>query len=152
MDRKVRMMAVSRMVRVALVAGMSLCGLAAARAQAPTTEQLLHPSADSWPGYHGDYTAKRHSKLTQISPANVDKLTLAWAFQTNMATTIKSSPLLVDGILYFSVPDNVWAVDALTGAKVWEFSRPAQGDHVGNRGVAYYKDRIYFGTVDAHVI
>ena len=43
---------------------------------------LLKPSADSWPMYHGTYSGQHHSKLAQITPANVYQLTLAWAFET----------------------------------------------------------------------
>jgi len=50
---------------------------------------LAHPLSDSWPTYHGDYSGKRHSKLTQITPENVGSLTLAWAFQTNQNAPIK---------------------------------------------------------------
>ena len=50
---------------------------------------------------------------------------LAWAFQTNQTAQIKSSPLLVDGILYFTVPDNVWAVDARSGHMIWHYHRLA---------------------------
>ena len=66
--------------------------------------------------------------------------------------SVKSTPLEVNGILYFSVPDHVWAIDAITGRQVWHFSRPSQGDHLGSRGVGMYKDRLFFGTSDAHVI
>lgn len=104
-----------------------------------------------WPTYHGDSSGKRFSTLTQINKDNIKSLTLGWAFQTH-GVPIKSTPLMIDGILYFTVPDHVWAVDARTGAKIWEFSRPSEGDHVGNRGVAYYKGRLYFGTTDAHLI
>ena len=77
-------------------------------AQGVDDQMLLHPPADSWPGYHGDYSGRRHSPLAQITPENVKNLSLAWAFQTNQAAQIKSSPLMVDGILYFTVPDNIW--------------------------------------------
>ena len=153
---KSRTSTVSDVLQVALVVGLGLCGLFAPQvcvAQGPTTEQLLHPGTDSWPEYHGDYTAKRHSSLTQISPANVDKLGLAWAFQTNMATTIKSSPLLVDGVLYFSVPDNVWAVDARSGHLIWRYIYPPnQGSHIGNRGLGMYRGTLFFMTPDCHVV
>src|SRR4051794_19730432 len=76
---------------------------------------LLNPPAGIWPTYHGDYSGQRHSSLTQITPQNVGGLTLEWAFQTNQSAVIKASPLLVDGILYFTVPDNIWAVDARSG-------------------------------------
>src|SRR5438309_6665488 len=80
--------------------------------QGTTPDILQKPPKDSWPAYHGDYSGRRHSALTQINPQNVGSLSLAWAFQTGAATQIKASPLLVDGVIYFSTPDNVYAVDA----------------------------------------
>src|ERR1700712_414955 len=78
-------------------------------AQGTTAAMLLKPPKDSWPAYHGDYSGRRHSALTQINPQNVVNLSLAWAFQTGATTQIKASPLLVDGVIYFSTPDNVYA-------------------------------------------
>ena len=133
-----------------LIAASSPCALIAQNLE---SDQLLHPSRDSWPSYHGDYTGKRHSKLTQITPQNVGDLSLAWAFQTNQPAQIKSSPLLVDGILYFTVPDNIWAVDARSGQMLWHFHHPTtEGDHIGHRGVAMYKGWLYFTTPDAHLM
>jgi len=48
----------------------------AAPAQNLTNEQLLHPPADTWPTYHGDYSGRRHSPLKQITPDNVNELSL----------------------------------------------------------------------------
>ena len=122
-------------------------------AQAPDAQMLLHPPADSWPGYHGDYTGRRHSALTQITPQNVKSLSLAWAFQTNQVRQIKSSPLLVDGILYFTVPENIWAVDARSGHQIWHYTHPrVEGEHLGHRGVAMYKGYLYFVTPNAHLV
>ena len=122
-------------------------------AQSLEPEQLLHPSPDSWPVYHGDYSGKRHSQLTQIAPQNVGSLGMAWAFQTNQVATIKSSPLLVDGVLYFTVPNNVWAVDARSGHMLWHYvHKTEQGEFIGHRGVAMYKGWLYFTTPDAHLI
>jgi len=121
-------------------------------AQDLENDQLLHPSPDSWPLYHGDYSGRRHVHLTQITPQNVGNLTLAWAFQTNQTAQIKSSPLLVDGVLYFTVPDNVWAVDARSGHLIWHYNRPSKGEHIGHRGVAMYKGWLFFTTPDAHLI
>ena len=122
-------------------------------AQNVDAAMLLHPPADSWPGYHGDYSGRRHSKLTQITPENVSGLSLAWAFQTNQPAEIKSTPILVDGVLYFTVPDNVWAVDARSGQKLWQYTYPPnKGDHIGQRGVAIYKDWLFFVSPDAHLV
>jgi len=115
--------------------------------------QIEHPSADSWPTNNGDYTGRRHSSLTQINQANVKSLTLGWAFQTAQTAAIKSSPLLVDGILYFTVPDNVWAVDARSGHMLWRYTYPPnKGDHIGQRGLAMEKGYLYFLGPDAHLL
>ncbi len=125
----------------------------AALAQGVDSQMLLHPPADSWPSYHGDYSGRRHSALAQITPQNVKNLTLAWAFQTDQRAEIKSSPLLVDGILYFTVPDNIWAVDARSGHQIWHYNNPKdKGDHIGHRGVAMYKGYLFFLSPDAHLI
>jgi alcohol dehydrogenase (cytochrome c) len=122
-------------------------------AQGVDQQMLLHPPADSWPGYHGDYSGRRHSSLTQITPENVKTLSLAWAFQTNQTALIKSSPLLVDGVVYFTVPDNIWAIDARSGHQIWHYNQPTmQGDHIGNRGVGMYKDYLFFMMPDAYIV
>ncbi|HTJ31365.1 MAG TPA: acido-empty-quinoprotein group A [Acidobacteriaceae bacterium] len=125
----------------------------AASAQNVTNEEILHPPADSWPLYHGDYSGRRHSALTKITPQNVKGLSLAWAYQTNQRDTIKSTPILADGILYFTVPDNVWAVDARSGHMLWRYNVPTkEGLHIGHRGVAIYKGWLYLTTPNAHLI
>jgi alcohol dehydrogenase (cytochrome c) len=142
-----------------LITHMLLSAVAALAASTPVaaqhidSAQLLHPPADSWPQYHGDYSGRRHVPHTQITPQNVGNLTLAWAFQTNQSAAIKSSPLVVDGVLYFTVPDNIWAVDARSGHLIWHFNHPStQGLHIGHRGVSMYKGWLYFTTPDAHLI
>ncbi len=122
-------------------------------AQGVDAAMLLHPPSGSWPGYHGDYSGERHSHLTQITPANVEDLGLAWAFQTDQSADLKSSPLVVDGVMYFTVPDNVWAVDALSGHEIWHYTYPPNGgSHIGNRGVGMYKEWLYFMSPDGHLV
>ena len=136
---------------VVLILPSAVCGVAFAQGLDPAT--LAKPTSDSWPIYHGDYSGQRHSHLTQITPANVRELTLAWAFETGQTTQIKSSPIVANGILYVSIPDHVWAVDARTGSQVWHYTYPAnEGLHIGHRGVALYKDSVYFTTPDDHLV
>ena len=60
---------------------------------------------------------------------------------------------MVDGILYFTVPDHVYAVDARTGRQIWHYAYKARGgDHIGHRGVAMYGNWLYFETPDCHLI
>ena len=66
---------------------------------------------------------------------------------------IKSTPLLVDGVLYFTVPDHVWAVNAHTGKSIWHYQWNDVGGHlVGNRGVGIYGNWLYFLSPDGWFI
>jgi alcohol dehydrogenase (cytochrome c) len=108
---------------------------------------------DSWPTYHGDFTGQRHSRLTQITPENVRQLTLAWSFQTGQTQQIKASPILVDGVIYITTPDNIWAIDARSARQLWRYTYPAnQGFHIGHRGAAVYKNSVFLTTPDAHLV
>src|SRR5579872_2894678 len=119
--------------------------------------ELLKPLKDSWPTYNGDYSGRRYSALTQVNQSNVKYLTLAWTLRVTPGSgagggnlivggegtgdidagggTIKASALEVDGTLYFTMPDNAWAVDARDGSQLWHyFWKTKGGTHIGNRG------------------
>ena len=124
-----------------------------AAAQNADPQQLLHPPADAWLTYHGEYNGQRHSKLTQITPQNVENLNQVWRFQTNGNQAVKASPILVDGMLYITTPDHIWAVDARTGQERWHYqNRDNDAFHIGHRGAAVYKDTVYFTTPDCHLV
>src|SRR5436190_1680079 len=128
-----------------------ICAVAIAQALDPIS--LARPPVDAWPTYHGDYTGQRHSRLARITPANVGQLALSWAFQTGQPQQIKSTPILVNGILYVTTPDNLWAIDARSARQVWHYAYPEnQGFHIGHRGAAVYKDSVFLTTPDAHLI
>jgi acido-empty-quinoprotein group A len=133
----------------------ALCGLIFASgmyAQGLDPATLLKPPTDAWPTYNGDYSGRRFSPLKQINTENVGSLTLAWAYQTK-ASALKSTPLEVNGVLYFTVPDNVWAIDARSGREIWRYTyKQNDGDHIGHRGVGMYGNWLYFETPDCHLI
>src|SRR5262245_43019306 len=110
-SRNVRHVAM-RNVAVALGTTVIVAGLAAVTAQEIPPDALLNVAPDSWPTYHGDYSGQRHSRITQITPSNVQQLTLAWAFQTGATQQIKGTPTVVNGTVYLTTPDHVWAIDA----------------------------------------
>jgi len=67
--------------------------------------------------------------------------------------TIKGSILQIDGVLYVTTPDNVWAMDALDGHELWHyFWKTRGGTHIGNRGVAMWHDRLFFETPDDFLV
>src|ERR1700730_6189564 len=111
-----------------------LAGAVWLQAQGLDPSALLKPPTDTWPSYNGDYTGRRYSTLSQINQTNAGSLAMAWAFQTHQQA-IKSTPLLVNGILYFTVPNHVWAVDARTGRQVWHFQRQSAGNMIGQRAL-----------------
>src|SRR6185437_10462968 len=144
-------------------------------AQGVTKDMLLHPPADSWPSYNGDYTAKRYSTLDQINKSNVATLTLAWTYKANRATdgplvggehktgqpiylnvdnsTFKCSALLVNGVLYATMPDHAWALDARTGREIWHYYwNSAGGHHDGERGFGMYGNWLFMETADNFVV
>ncbi|MGA3201859.1 MAG: acido-empty-quinoprotein group A [Bryobacteraceae bacterium] len=112
---------------------------------------LLLMFASDWPTYNGDFSGRRYSTLDQINQSNVKQLTVAWV-ATLRTTAIKSTPLVVKGIMYWTTPDNVWAMDARSGRVIWHYYRESQGDHIGQRGVGMYQDWLYFETPDCHLI
>src|SRR4051812_43621428 len=81
---------------------------------------LAHPTVDSWPTYNGDYSGRRFSSLTKINDQNVKSMSLAWMYQLSESGDpsggrMSATPLVVNGVMYFTVPDKVWAIDARSG-------------------------------------
>ena len=82
-------------------------------------------SAQSWPVYGGDTGNTRYSEGTQITPANVNKLSVKWALQLGSNRSQESSPILVGDTLFVTSsfgPKNVYAVNAKTGEVRWKWS------------------------------
>jgi alcohol dehydrogenase (cytochrome c) len=67
--------------------------------------------------------------------------------------TIKASVLAVDGTLYFTMPDNAWAVDARDGREIWHYYwKTRGGTHIGNRGLAMWNNYLYMETPDNYLV
>ena len=140
-------------MRFLLSFGIGICLTAGAFAQGVDPKDILNPPADSWLSYHGDYSGKRNTSLTEITPQNVGQLKQVWRFQTGQNQAIKATPILAGGILYVTTPDNLWAVDARTAKELWHYQYPPNpAFHIGHRGAAVYKDTVYLTTPDCHLI
>jgi alcohol dehydrogenase (cytochrome c) len=119
--------------------------------------KLLQLPTDSWPGYNGDYSGRRWSPLKKINSSNVHNLSLQWVYRVSAigtgGATIKATPVEVNGVLYFTVPDHVWAVDARSGRELWHHVHQSKGGiHIGNRGVGVYGSWLYFETPDCQLV
>ncbi len=136
-----------------------------ALAQAALWSQELNPAAlkkltgAGWPTYNGDYSGRRHSPLKQIDANNVGSLTSAWTYKAtdygaaSFGSVFKATPLMVNGVLYVTMPEHVWAVDARSGREIWHYkSPPTPGFHIGHRGVAMWGDWLYFETSDCNLV
>ena len=112
----------------------------------------------NWLTYSGNYNSQRYSKLTQITPENVKNLELQWVYQARSLEKYEATPLVVDGVMYtVQNPDDVVALDPVTGRIFWTFSytpspdsRPCCGRL--SRGVAVLGDKVFIGTIDARLI
>jgi alcohol dehydrogenase (cytochrome c) len=136
-------------------------GLLAGSAHAQVTfDRLLNSAKEpqNWMTYSGDYLGRRFSALDQVNTANVRALTAKWVYQTAATGKLETSPLVVDGILYATAQDDrAFALDARTGRPIWMYQHPLPGDIRPccgrvNRGLAILGDKVFLGTLDAHVI
>lgn len=131
------------------------------RGAGPVTPAMLEePFAEGsrWLHYGGTYKNFRHSPLTQLSPANVPKLQVAWAFGTGTVGQFEVSPILYDGVLFVTSSYNrLFALDAKTGAVLWRYDHQ-NGSNLplccgpANRGVAITGNLVLMATLDAHLI
>jgi PQQ-dependent dehydrogenase (methanol/ethanol family) len=133
--------------------------------QAPQTipasdiQKIHQPAAGEWPGYHGSPSANRHSPLTQINTGNATRLTPAWSYSLPYLG-LQTTPLVADGIMYVTGPNQVCALASDTGREIWCYFRSradatrVSGDAAkgAQRGAAMLGDRIFFATDDAHLI
>lgn len=118
---------------------------------------ILKPTPGTWPTFHGDYSGRRFSPLNQINATNVKSLSLAWVARASTGDSshepIKATPLVVNGILYFTLPDHAFAIDARSGRQLWSYKWESKGGiHIGNRGVGIWGNWLYFETPDNHLI
>jgi len=113
---------------------------------------------NNWLTYSGGVMSQRYSGLTQVTPDNVKNLELQWMFQARSLEKYEATPLVVDGVMYtIQDPDDVVALDAVTGRVFWMFNytpskdaRPCCGRL--SRGVAVLGDTLFLGTIDARLI
>lgn len=128
---------------------------------------LLRPSGDrfrqvtsevDWPTYHGDVSGNRYSTLGQISKSNVQRLAPKWIFNVPNGARLEGTPIVVGGLMYVTVANECWALDAGTGHEIWHFQQPRTRGLVGNasgginRGAAISGDRLFMVTDHAHII
>jgi PQQ-dependent dehydrogenase (methanol/ethanol family) len=115
------------------------------------------PQPGDWLTYNGDESGNRYSPLNQITRQNVASLHVKWVFPIQHFG-LETTPIAADGVLYVTGPNQVFALDALTGAALWHYSRPQSRELEGdaslgtNRGVAVREDKVFFVTDNARLV
>jgi alcohol dehydrogenase (cytochrome c) len=161
-------------VQARLVDGSTVAGLAMNRSHADL--QLLDESGrlrllraegnrfrpvtseQEWPTYHGSLTGNRFSAVDQITPANVSRLAPVWMFAMQGAERLQTTPVVVQGVMYVTNVNEVVALDAGSGRRIWRFQMPRTTGLAGdaaagiNRGVAIAGDRVFLATDHAHLV
>lgn len=105
-------------------------------------------AGSDWPVYLGGKSSNHYSPLDQINRENVGHLVPAWEYHTGddltgNHTQIQCNPLIIGGVLYGSSPKlKIFALDAASGKRLWEFDPNAGGNFAMNvnRGVSYWED------------
>jgi alcohol dehydrogenase (cytochrome c) len=119
---------------------------------------LVSPPGANWTSYNGDYTGRRYSSLAEINAATVPQLRAAWVFHTSSSNRLENTPVVVNGMMFVTVANDAFALDAGTGRVVWHRSRPISDGLIDdasghlNRGVAVWHDRVFMQTDNAHLI
>ncbi len=86
-----------------------------------------------WPSYGNDPGAMRYSSLRQIHGGNVFRMKLAWTFRTGKPGS-EAVPIVVDGVMYVTAPDGVYALTPETGELLWKYDATP----MALRGLAYW--------------
>ena len=124
--------------------------------------RMLHADQDpgNWMSYGRTYSEQRFSPLKQINDHNVGQLGLAWSTDLAVRRGQETTPIVVDGVMYFSTAwSRVLAVNAATGEKLWSYDPKVPREwavnaccDVVNRGVAVWRGKIFVGTLDGRLV
>ena len=122
-----------------------------------TDARLQNPEARNWLAYRGNYAGWGYSPLEKVNNKNVSKLQLAWSFTTGVQEGHQSPPIVNDGYMFITTPQNqVIALDAKTGMEIWRYKKEIPAElfqlHPTNRGVALYGDKVFVATTDCNLV
>jgi PQQ-dependent dehydrogenase (methanol/ethanol family) len=136
--------------------------------------RILEPKAGEWPTFNRNVSGNRYSPLTQINKSNLSTLSVKWTFSIPLWSLfhpdtpyyrenmryfgLETVPIVADGVMYVTGPNQVFALDPRTGHQIWHYSRPRSTELVSdaslgtNRGVAVLGDQVFMVTDNAHLV
>ena len=139
-----------------LALALTLCLFAPPAAARTINDAALADDSDTsgWLAYGRTYSEQRFSPLEQINTRNVADLRVAWYVDLPDAVGLPATPLVADGVMYFTDSRNVvHAVDATSGASLWQYTPAPDRDRSrvsfvhGSRGVGLWEDKVFVATV-----
>ncbi|MBV9086493.1 MAG: PQQ-dependent dehydrogenase, methanol/ethanol family, partial [Acidobacteriaceae bacterium] len=158
------------MVTLLLIGLCPGCGRSASKARsdrprnpaAVDAERLINADREpgNWMTHGRTYSEQRFSPLKQINDQNVGQLGLAWFYDLDTNRGQESTPLVIDGVMYFTMAwSKVVALNAATGAVMWTYDPQVPGAwgvnaccDVVNRGLAAWNGKLFIGTLDGRLI
>ena len=130
---------------------------AVAASVGPDFARIANPHPGDWLTYNGNLNGNRYSELKLINTSNVNNLGVKWIFPVDHFG-LEVTPLVADGVMYITGPNQAIALDALTGRQIWKYARPRTAGLIGdaslgtNRGVAILGDKVFMVTDNAHLL
>ena len=126
-------------------------------------ERIRSSSVDepgAWLAYGQGFEEQRFSNLTEINQDSVSKLGIAWTKDLHTVHAVEATPLVVDGVMYFTSTWNVaYALDARSGDEIWKYDPKVPGKTardaccgIISRGLAVYLGRVYLATLDGRLV
>jgi alcohol dehydrogenase (cytochrome c) len=100
----------------------------------------------------------RYLDAAQINRDNVRQLGLKWMFPVLNHARLENTPVVVDGIMYVTGWNEAWALDAVTGRRIWTYGQDrsegliSEAGRSANRGVALNDDYVFMVTDHAHLL
>jgi len=101
---------------------------------------------EEWRTFSGTNAGTRYVKQGDITPDNVNNLTIAWEYDTGdsigKGSTIPTTPLMIEGVLYGVSPNqHLFALDARTGEEQWIFKAPDPAAKGSIRSISFWQDK-----------
>jgi len=122
----------------------------------PQVDTSVIGAGDNWDNPGGDWAGSHFSRLTDITPANVEQLGLAWEYDLGTARVQEATPVVIEGVMYTSGNlGRVYALNAATGEELCKFepevdmqvNRAACCDQA-NRGVQVADGKVFVASLD----
>ncbi len=129
-----------------------LAALALPLAAQVTFEDLKSSPNRNWLTYAGDYKGQRHSPLKRIDRSNVQNLVPKWTFHMETGRRLETVPLVHDGMMYVTNSNEIVALEARSGRKVWSWRDDQSEVNRVNRGAGILGDRVFFVVGDCTLV